>query len=188
MYRSRKPDHFPLISETPEQAQVSSDSEGVRVEEEHNYSNTTNNPEQRREPEQLNILRVELIQDTEQQGQKLESWRQHSAKRSCMTSVYTQRSSATQVTWIPECNLQPFPRQSFQKEQKPEQDHTNSEILKKEGFCGSAKCREVSASGTTESPSVNPEWLKNKNKVPSVKKQMTNRKVICSFGRRNKKW
>lgn len=89
MYRSRKPDHFPLISETPEQAHVSSDSGDTHVEEEHNYSNITNRREQCREPEPLNILPGELIQDTEQQGQKLESWRQHFAKRSCMTIVYT---------------------------------------------------------------------------------------------------
>lgn len=76
---------------------------------------------------------------------------------------------------------------AFQKEQKPEQDDTNFEFLKKEAFCGSAKCREASASGITESPLVSPEWLKKRKKVPSVKKQMTNRRVICSFGRRNKK-
>lgn len=118
MYRSRKSDHLPLISENPEQAHVRFDSEDKHVEEEYSYSNITNRTEQCREPKQLNVLPVELIQETEQQEQKLESWRQHSAKRSCTTIVYTQRSSTTYVTWIPECNQQPFPRQSFPKRTK----------------------------------------------------------------------
>lgn len=136
-----------------------------------------------RESEQLNILWVELIQDTEQQGQKLEGWRQHSAWPLC-----THRE-AQQRMWLEYLNVTSSLSQdrAFQKEQNPEQDHMNFELLKKEGSCGSAKCREATASGITESPSVSPEWLKSKNKVPSVNKQMTNRRVICSFGRRNKK-
>lgn len=60
---------FLLTPETQKQAHVSFESEDMHIMEEHNCGKISNKTEQCREPEQLNILPVEIIYETEQQGQ-----------------------------------------------------------------------------------------------------------------------
>lgn len=60
---------FLLTPKTQNQAHVSFKSEDMHLVEEHNCGKISNKTEQCREPEQLNILPVEVIYETEQQGQ-----------------------------------------------------------------------------------------------------------------------
>jgi len=70
---AENPSTFLLTSEIQKQAQVRLEPADTHVEEEHNYGNISNKTEQCREPEQLNILPMEVIYETEQQGQNQRS-------------------------------------------------------------------------------------------------------------------